>query len=345
MKYLLDQAFQVALAVIFLMAFLILLFIGFFLMGRMKRKKRTEEDAYYQKLDRYDAQDYLDFEDIVDGMVVMNKHRRFVAAIKCSGFDLYSASSTQVASTLQGYISFINTITTPITYRQYFVPMSMDYTRNMYAARYEEIEKELFHKNADREALIQRLNQIKGIDLIAEETLIQEIEHLQEDISNQEWRCMHLKEEMDFMDMVCDKESLEPSMEEAYLAEWEYDPSNYSMEMSEEEIHKKAIVELSNICGRMISALGGCNVHAYRCTTEELIEMFYQHSHPLSSAEFKMPDVLNSPYFDEFVTSNDLRNKVKTAYQDTMLKVGARMAEDIVRMTYKEAPKEDGDES
>lgn len=309
MKYLLDQAFQVTLMIIFLMVFLILLLAGFFLMDRINRKKRKEEDAYYQHLDRYDAQDYLDFEDIADGMVIMNRHRRFVAAIKCRGFDLYSASSSQIASTLQGYIAFMNTITSPITYRQYFVPMSMGSTKNMYALRYEEIEKELFHKNADREMLIERLNKIKGTDLVAEEMIIHEIEQIQEDMNNQEWRRMHLKEEIAFMDAVCDEKSLEPSIEEAYLVEWEYHPSDYSVEMTEEEIHKKAITELSNLCSRMIAVLGGSNVHAYRCSTEELIEMFYQHSHPLRFGDFKMPNVLHSSFFDEILTSNDLKNK------------------------------------
>ena len=82
MSYLLNKAFQITMMVIFLLLFIILALVGFLLMRRMKKKGKKEEDNYYQELNRYDAQDYLDFDDIVDDMVVMNKHRRFVGSIK-----------------------------------------------------------------------------------------------------------------------------------------------------------------------------------------------------------------------------------------------------------------------
>lgn len=329
MSYLFDKAFQITLMIIFLLIFMLLVIVGFIVLSRVKRKNKREEDDYYQNLNRYDAQDYLDFEDIVDDMVVMDRHRRFVGAIRCNGFDYYSASSSQQAGTMRGYLEFLRSITSPVTYRQYFVRMSMDHTRSMYAKRYEEIERELFHKNADRDGLVERLNLVRGIDLVAEEMLLQEAEKLQAAISNLDWRRMHMKEQIDFMDLVCDESSLEPDIEQVYLMEWEFNPDRYNMELSEEDIHRKAIEELDGICRRMISALGQANVRAYRCSTAELIEMFYQQSHPLSAMEFKMPDVVNSPYFDFVTTTHDFQKKQDMAYQDAVLQEGVRMAQAV----------------
>ena len=329
MIYLINQAYQI---VILILAVLMLLAVGFFAMymaSIRQKRNRKEEDMYFQSLNRKDAKDYLDFEDIVDDMVVTDHHRRFIAAIKCNGFDLRSASSTQIASTLQGYLSFINTIDSPITYRQYSVPMSMDATKSMYTARYEELERELFHKNEDRKDMLSHLNEIRGIDLIQEESIQTELEALQKQIQNLEWRRLHMKEQMDFMEYVFSEVTIHPSVEEAYLVEWEFNPNDYSIELSEEEIHEKAIEMLSNICNNKISILAGCNVSAYRCSTEELIEMFYQHTHPLSSSEFKMADVMNSGFFDEFVSSYDLNRKQETAYKDTMLEEGVALRERI----------------
>lgn len=329
MSYLFDKAFQITLMIIFLLIFMILVAVGFIVMARIRRKNKKEEDDYYQSLERYDAQDYLDFEDITDDMVVMDHHRRFVGAIRCNGFDYYSASSSQQASTMRGYLEFLRSITGPVTYRQYFVRMSMDHTRSMYAKRYEEIERELFHKNADRDGVVERLNMVRGIDLVAEEMLLKTAEKLQQTISNLEWRRMHMKEQIEFMDMVCDESSLEPDIEQVYLMEWEFNPDRYNMKLSEEEIHMKAIEELGGICRRMISALGQANVRAYRCSTAELIEMFYQQSHPLSAMEFKMPDVGNSPYFEFVTTTDDYEKKRETAYRDAVLQEGARMAQAV----------------
>lgn len=327
MSYLLDKAFQIALMVIFLLLFIVLIIVGFIVMNRAKKKGKKEEDNYYQELNRNDAQDYLDFEDIVDDMVVMNKHRRFVGAIKCNGYDYYSASSAQKAATISGYMEFLRTITSPVTYRQCFVRMSMEHTQSMYNKRYEEIERELFHKVADRDSIVERLNVVRGIDLVAEDTLLKEAEKIQQEISNLEWRRLHMKEQIDFMDLVCDESTMEPDIEQVYLFEWEFNPDQYTIEMSEEDIHKKAIEELGGKARRMISALGQANVRAYRCSTAELIEMFYQQSHPLSAMEFKMPDVVNSPYFDFVLSSNDFNNKKNDAYKDAMLAEGMRMAQ------------------
>lgn len=329
MIYLINQAYQI---VILILVVLMLLAVGFFAMymaSIRQKRNRKEEDMYFQSLNRKDAKDYLDFEDIIDDMVVTDHHRRFIAAIKCNGFDLRSASSTQIASTLQGYLSFINTIDSPITYRQYSVPMSMDATKSMYTARYEELERELFHKNEDRKDMLAHLNETRGIDLIQEESIQTELEALQKQIQNLEWRRLHMKDQMDFMEYVFSEVTIHPSVEEAYLVEWEFNPNDYSIELSEEEIHEKAIEMLSNICNNKISILAGCNVSAYRCSTEELIEMFYQHTHPLSSSEFKMADVMNSGFFDEFVSSYDLNRKQETAYKDTMLEEGVALRERI----------------
>ncbi len=326
MAYLFDKAFQLTMVFAFLLLFLALLGVGVFLYMRAKKKGRTEEDEYYQKLDRYDSQDFLEFDDIVDDMVCMPGHRRFIAAIRCQGYDIYSASSAQIVSTMQGYIEFLRTINTPITYRQYYVPMSIDYTRSMYQRRYEETDRELFHKNADRDELVSRLNHVRGVDLVAEEALMEEIIKLQEEISNLEWRRSHLRNQMSFMDMVCDETQMEPTVEEVYLVEWEYNANEYSMELSEEEIHARAIEALHGICGQMIAALGRCNVRAFRCTTEELIEMNYQQSHPLSAMEFKMPSVSRSHIYEDIITSDDLKKKQEAAYKDAVIQEGVRMA-------------------
>ena len=334
MTYLFDKAFQITLMILFLLIFLVLVLLGVFILSRAKRKNKKEEDDYYQNLDRYDAKDYLDFEDIVDDMVIMDNHRRFVGAIRCGGYDFYSASSAKQASTMRGYLEFLRTITSPVTYRQYFVRMSMEHTHSMYAKRYEEIERELFHKTEDRDGIVEKLNIVRGIDLIAEEMLLKEVEKLQEEIGNLEWRRLHLKEQIDFMEMVCDESSLEPDIEQVYLVEWEFVADRYNMELTEEDIHKKAIEELGGICRRMIGALGQANVRAYRCSTAELIEMFYQQSHPLSAMEFKMPDVVNSPYFDFVATSGDFERKNDIAYKDAMILEGIRMAMEIGDMEH-----------
>lgn len=330
MIYLFDKVYQIALMLIFILVFVILVLAGCFIMSQKKRKGRKEEDEYYQHLERYDSQEYIDdLDDIIDDMIVIDGHKKFIGAIRCNGYDFHSASSAQQASTQSGYIEFLRAADGPVTSRQNFVRMSMDSTHIMYAQRYEEIERELFHKAADRDNIVERLNIVRGIDLVTEDVLLKEAEKIQEEIGKLEWRRMHVKEQMDFMGMVCDESLMEPDVEQTYLFEWEFDPGQYNMELSEEDIHKKAIEELGGKARRMISALGQANVRAYRCSTEELIEMFYQQSHPLSAMEFKMPDIVNSPFFNFVASSKDFKTKRENAYKDAVLSEGMRMVQKV----------------
>ena len=325
MSYLLDKAFQLALMVAFFLVFAILVFAGVFVANKRKRKNRKEEDSYYQELDRYDSQSYLDFEDITDGMVVSEGHRRFVGAIKCIGYDFYSSSGVQQAATMDGYREFLRSITSPITFVQSFVRMRMEHTQSMYSERYAQIERELFHKEEDRKVYVEQLNQVRGADISAEEAFLKKIEELQKEIANLSWRRAHLREQMKFMERLSNKDAMEPDTEQVYLFEWEFVPSQYNVEFTEEEIHKKAIMELNALGARLISALGQANVRAFRCTTEELIEMFYCQSHPLSAMEFKMPDVANSPFFDFVATTTNIEEHRKNVYEDMMTAEAVRM--------------------
>lgn len=328
MIYLLDKAFQIVLVIICLIVFLGLVLLGLYIASKSKKKGKQEEDEYYQDLERKDAQSYLDVEDITDDMAYYNHHRTFVGYIRCnSGIDLSSASSQQVSGTMQAYIEFLSSIRSPITLLQLYVPMSMDYTLNMYHTRYQEVERELYHKNEDRKALVDHLNMIKGVSLVEEEALIEEIDKIQKEISNIEWERLHLQDQIDFMTRVCSEQALEPAMEQYYVFEWHFAPGRYSMELTEEQIHVKAMEELDAMANRMISALAKCSVHAYRCKTSEIIELFYKQGHPLSSMEFKMPDIQNSPYFDTFVTSKDHKRKLKQAQEDAMIAEGVRLGE------------------
>ena len=57
MAYLFDKAFQVVMVFVFLLLFLILVGVGIIFYMRAKKKGRTDEDEYYQELNRLDAQD------------------------------------------------------------------------------------------------------------------------------------------------------------------------------------------------------------------------------------------------------------------------------------------------
>ena len=88
MTYIINQIYHVVMILIFMMMFMMIVCFALYMSATRKKKKRREADMYFQSLDRKDAKDFLDFEDIVDDMVVTNHHRTFIAAFKCRGFKI-----------------------------------------------------------------------------------------------------------------------------------------------------------------------------------------------------------------------------------------------------------------
>ena len=108
-----------------------------------------------------------------------------------------------------------------------------------------------------------------------------------------------------------------PQQIQTWVFDWEFNPLDFSVDLSDEEIYKRAIMELDAIANAKIHALSNCGVKAYRCSTEELIEMTRRYSCPVSADRFKLRDIVNSSFFDDIFTSDDVQRMSKRAAEES----------------------------
>ena len=263
-------------------------------------------------LKRKDVQDFVRLENIKDDMVITENGTRFIGAVRCYGYDFYSANAPVRERTMMGYINFIASIKTPVTYRQYTKQTDLGPTKEMYRNTYEKLLEQLYDYTDEYSLMKEELESIRDKDIVREKAVLGRLEELQKKIKSLAWREYHMRDEMAYLERVSSSDTT-PERVEMYVFEWVYDESMFSHELSDEEIYKKAIQELKAAEHNMAFALGNAGVKAVRMRTGELIEAFRQHNNPVSSEHFRMKDVANTSYYNDIIGSScvsDMRKEV-----------------------------------
>ncbi len=284
----------------------------------MRSKKRRKishkyEDVDYSNLQRLNSKDYIKIDDIKDDIIITDNGTRFIGVLDCTGFDFYSAHASEQGATVQNYLSFINTIDGPITYRQYCKSSDLEDTMDRY--------KEAYQKVCDK--LLQALMQFDKLSITLERTTnkserelyVNSLAALNKEISALEFRKFHLEDQMRYIDCYSGNR-VAPLSSETYVFDWSSDSFDLSDQLSEDELFEKAKRELHSIANSKIHALEAAGVKAKRCTTDDLIDMCRRHSQPISTERFKKRDV-NNCNFDADIVSSDSVKRV----QEYVLKV------------------------
>lgn len=315
MAYMMNQLnsiLQIVMVVMLVVGGLVLLWI-FLWQKKRKRSKINEDTVDYSNFNRADTADYIKIDDIDDNMIIVEDGTRFIGVLECHGFDYELEHPSVQAATCSNYFSFINTITSPITYRQYGEPIDLEDTLDMYKQAYDKLSEEIFDLKEDTDRLVRNQRESENSLTEDERNLYEEqIKKNVKKMESLEFRKYHMEDQMRVIGNSSGSNTL-PNRVETYVFEWQYDPYNFSIELSKDEVHKRAIDELASIARAKIHALANCNVKAYRCNTEQLIEMCRRYSGPKSAERYKLRDVLKSTYFEDINTSNSLERMNRDA--------------------------------
>lgn len=270
-----------------------------------------EEGNDYSLLKRMDSEDYLKFDDIKDRMIICDGGYRFVAAVRGYGFDFYRSPAEVQAAVMQNFIGFINTITTPTMYRQHSKAIDVEHTMGLYEEAYRKKEMELFEIAEDIRNIT--LSRSERVYTDEEKTLFEDrLEELNRAKKAKEWQKDHLRDQMAKLRQ-SSGEHVDPERVQCWIFEWSYNPMDFTMDLTKEQIYEKAVRELEGMANAKIHALQNCRVRAVRCSTEDLIEMTRRYSSPVTANCFRMRDVLKSSFFDDFNFETDHEEMLERA--------------------------------
>lgn len=256
------------------------------------RKKRfgleTEQFEKWASFQRLDSKTYVPAEDIIDDMLVFENGTRFVMAIACRGNNFYDLSLDEQLAVSDGYLGFVNTINKPLTKRVVSRPMNLEdmiknHTDSMNAKV--KLLKELYEN-------VSALYKERENEPDEERKKIydDEIKRVEELIRVNEWKQQHLSHELLYLSMF-DGESADPIPEDYYLVGWTFNPMDFPVEITKEEIRQRARIELEAIARQKMGALSQAKVPSRLVTGVELEELVRQHFRPITADVFRSSDL------------------------------------------------------
>lgn len=301
------------------MAFFVLVFVSLILGGTLyyvlKVKKITAkaEKVDYSKFERRNSIEYLKFDDVYSedpddmdspGMIIMGNNV-FVGGISVLGFDYKSASTGEKQSAMINAIAFTNVIKQPIQMRQ--TVKAVDLTHNIQF--HEELAKKISNELLDLE---DEYNNTAALaeDYVDEPEMLEiytkQIQAIQRKADTKSHALDEVRMMLKYMKTISGSSNNNFQKIYQIMFSYEFNPADYTTELTQEEIYEKALMELETKAKMYSDALTRCGCSCKRLSAENIVLLLHQAMSPFSSGETRMEDLFNSSYNSLYITSSSL---------------------------------------
>lgn len=274
-------------------------------------KASSEEDKSGSEINRKDIASYVMFDDIRDGIIILNHYTTFVAAIEVQGIDLYHAPADEQTAIMFRYAQLLDMLQDNDYLQARHSPYIRDFESYVdeYTKEYEQVSEKIYQK-AETQALLQtRLMKLKkeGFEGLAEYDLyLDKINTITKDIISLSSQKNELDQMIRYIRSVSGPDS-DPDTYSSYAFAWHYDKMEHPFEeeLSKDELLAKAKRELTSMANSYITAFSECRLHAKQITkTESMVDVFRRYFRPVTGELFKVDQILQGSILD-YVTDSE----------------------------------------
>lgn len=319
-----------------LVTLILLIFImvtGFMLFVLINRRKTSISEVNYDTFERRDSLEYLKFDSIISskpedplnglGVMVVNQ-RTFVSAIAVTGYNFFSANYDTQVNTINAFISMMDTLERPISLRQTVKAINISYNISEHEKVIGEFEKEIKDLEFQIQNLIDDAEDYLDQNPELSDEYIDQAEELKFIMERKQRQLEEAREMVSYMTAIS-TDSGDNQKVQHILFSYTYDGSQFTTQLSQDEIYLEAFTELNNMASNLISHVYRFGGSAKPETAEGLVDLNYRHMHPATSDEVPLKELMDSDINALFVTSESLldvmREKLTTEALDKRLKI------------------------
>lgn len=279
---------------------------------KIKKISAKSETVDYSTFNRLDSMDYMKFEDIVSedadslkspGMIALGNNI-FVAGLSIVGYNFVTASSGERERTMANAITFFNGVEQPIQLRQTVKAVDLSYNIGVYEEARNRLAMEGYQLADEYEnTRIESEDYIDSIELfpVYEKKLMD----LKKAIRTKEHALDEVDAVISYMKTISGEGSADAQKINQIMFAYEFNPDEYTYELSKEEIYMKAFRELDTKGRAYAEALSRCGCSCKRLSAADLVLLMKKHTSPLSE-DLRIEELLNSSYGALFITSDSL---------------------------------------
>lgn len=280
---------------------------------KIKKVMAKEEKIDHSRFERRNAKDYVNFDNIIAcrtgvsgdefGVVVMPGYV-FIAGLDIRGYNFSSASADERHRTMVNSVALFNTIEKPVQFRQTVKAIDISYNVNRQKEVCKKMELRILDIREEYKETCQLADQYVDNPVLYA-SVEQKLRALQREMKSLEWQQRECYAVLDYLESL-EKSTGKSAKINQMIFGYVYNPSDFTTELTEEEIYLKASAELANMAGIYGSALDNCGCRTRLLTGKEMIDLMRRHCHPATSDDVRIEDMFNSSYMGLFISSDSL---------------------------------------
>lgn len=280
---------------------------------KIKKVMAKEEKIDHSHFERKNAKDYVNFDNIIScrtgvsgdefGVVVMPGYV-FIAGLDIRGYNFSSASADERHRTMVNSVALFNTIEKPVQFRQTVKAIDISYNVNRQKEVCKKMELRILDIREEYKETCQLADQYVDNPVLYA-SVEQKLRALQREMKSLEWQQRECYAVLDYLESL-EKSTGKSAKINQMIFGYVYNPSDFTTELTEEEIYLKASAELANMAGIYGSALDNCGCRTRLLTGKEMLDLMRRHCHPATSDDVRIEDMFNSSYMGLFISSDSL---------------------------------------
>lgn len=267
-----------------------------------KRKDNSKEKKH--EIKKEDIFDFMEFDEISDNMIVQNKGTRYTMMIQCKGINYDLMSDVEQLSVEEGFITFLNTLTSPIQLYVQAQNLDLKGTIKVYKQHVDKIKEEFENVNQEynrvNEAFDSTKEEISNIEKERNKTL--NVYEYASDIVN-------------YVERISLNKSL---LQRTFFVLVSYNSSEINAidRFSKEEVRNICYNELVTRAQSIINGLASCSVAGRILNSNEIADVLYTAYNRDDKGLMSVKEALDSGFYRLYSTSEDIFLKKQKKLQE-----------------------------
>ena len=266
-------------------------------------KKKSNKDTM-NEIKKEDVFNFMEFDRILDDMIVQNGGSRFTMAIQCKGINYDLMSEIEQLSVEEGFITFLNTLKYPI--QLYVQAQNIDLKGAI--SKYKEQLTPLEEKYNEVDKQYSKV--VSAFD--AEEEEVDKITKERDSVANV---YEYANDIIKYVEKMSTNKNL---LQRKFFVLVSYTTSELPAieKFSKDEVVEMCSTELITRCRSVISALSSCSVSGKILTSNELADLLYSSYNRDDKGILSVKEAIESGYFRLYSTSEDAFEKKADALDE-----------------------------
>lgn len=266
--------------------------------------KESSSKEKKHEIKKEDVFDFMEFDEISDNMIIQNKGTRYTMMIQCKGINYDLMSDVEQLSVEEGFITFLNTLTSPIQLYVQAQNLDLKGTIKVYKQHVDKIKEEFENVNQEynrvNEAFDSTKEEISNIEKERNKTL--NVYEYASDIVN-------------YVERISLNKSL---LQRTFFVLVSYNSSEINAidRFSKEEVRNICYNELVTRAQSIINGLASCSVAGRILNSNEIADVLYTAYNRDDKGLMSVKEALDSGFYRLYSTSEDIFLKKQKKLQE-----------------------------